>query len=201
MAILEKPMRVTIAGSLFLAAAALSTAPAAGQDDGLYARVDRRLAADPALAEALGQPAPEMAEAAWLIGEWEIDAAVTGKEADAAHGTALVSPLYGGVWLEMRDTYPDGNQDLGYLGFNPATRRWTSVSLDSYGNANVATSDGWHDGCIAFEGDFIVIGETAHLRQTLCRAGADGFRIDNAELVGGEWRAVDAYVYRRKGAG
>lgn len=189
---------ITFVGCLIASSVALPASQVTAQD-GLYARIEKRLAENPGLGSSLGQPAPEMAQAAWLVGEWDIEAAQSdGGTPD--HGISRVSPIYDGTWLETRDTYPSGNQDLSYLGFSAATGRWTSVSIDSYGNANIVTSTGWQEDCLAFEGDFLILGEPAHLRQTLCRTGADSFRIGNEELVGGEWRPVDSYTYRRKAA-
>jgi hypothetical protein len=92
----------------------LMSGPAFAADPGpdLYARVEARLAADPKLAAALGKPTPEITAAAWMVGEWDIVAAVeagatAGKE---ERGRASVSYVLEGNWLELRDTYPKGNQ-------------------------------------------------------------------------------------------
>lgn len=170
--------------------------PATATDDGLYARVEQHLAANPALAGGLGKPAPEMADIAWMLGEWRVEATISGAD-HTDRGTSYISPVFGGVWLEMRDTYPDGNQDLGYLGFSPASGGWISVGLDKAGNANLSTGRRLPDGSIVIEGDFLILGVTAHLRQILRRLDADNFRIDNEELSAGTWKLVDTYLYRR----
>lgn len=187
--------------SAFLAFTAFSSLSAQSDAPDLYARVEQRLAADPALADALGKPAPEMAAVQWLVGEWEVEAAVASAEGAAPErGTSVVTPLYGGIWLEIRDTYPSGVQDVGYLGYGPAAARWSSVSLDSYGNANVFAAPRWADDQLVFEGDAIVLGIAVRLRQTMTREGADAYRVDNEEWVGGQWKLLDSYRYTRKTA-
>lgn len=110
----------------------------------------------------------------------------------------MVTPLYGGVWLEIRDTYSNGVQDLGYLGYSPAARRWSSVALDSYGNANVLDAAVWSGNLLVFEGDAVILGITVRLRQTLTREGQDAYRLDNEEWVGGAWKLLDSYRYTRR---
>jgi hypothetical protein len=183
--------------AVFLPAAASAQSEAPD----LYARVEQRLSAEPALADALGRPAAEMAEVQWLLGEWHVEAAVASAGGDPPErGISTVTPLHGGVWLEVRDTYPTGVQDLSYLGYNPATRRWSTVGLDSYGNANILSAPGWVEDRLVFEGDALVIGLAVRLRQTMIREGADAYRVDNEEWVGGEWKLLDSYRYTRRTA-
>jgi hypothetical protein len=181
--------------------AALSAVPATAQEaPDLYARVEARLAADPELVGLLGKPAPEMAKLAWMIGDWTVESFVdSAPDKPSERGISLVRPLYGGVWLEVRDEYPGGTQDLGYIGYGAAAKRWTMVALDSLGNANTASSDGWDGDKLVFEGDFLILGERTHLRQTLTRTGPDEYRIDNEELLaGGKWKHLDRYRYTRR---
>ncbi len=163
----------------------------------IYERAERWIAADPERAARLGKPAPEMASVAWLAGGWAVTAEVEGR-ATAETGRSQVVPLYGGVWLEIRDTYPGGTQDVGYLGFDSALGRWVAVSIDSLGNANRAYSAGWEGGKLVFEGDYTILGLPAHLRQTMERLGPDEYRVTNEERAGEGWRLLDRYRYRRE---
>jgi hypothetical protein len=134
----------------------------------------------------------------WLVGEWDVEARVTGKSERAPErGHSTVTTIHGGVWIEIRDTYPSGVQDVGYLGYSAVTGRWTSVSLDSVGNANITSAPAWQNERLAFEGDVVVLGVAAHLRQTLHRINADEYELINEERIGGAWRKLDAYHYRR----
>ncbi len=166
----------------------------------LYDRVAARLKRDPALARQLGRPAPEMKQVAWMVGTWDITARVDAAPGRAAEkGRSIVTPLFGGVWLEIRDTYPQGNQDVSYLGFNPATKRWSSTTIDAVGNAVASTATRWEGGRIVFAGEVVVVGEKATLRQTIARQGARAYTVTNEErMPGGAWRLLDTYRYTRR---
>jgi hypothetical protein len=182
-------------------AAGLAAAPALAQEaPDLYTRVEARLAAEPDLVGLLGKPAPEMAKLAWLVGAWNVESFVESAPDKAAErGISLVRTVHDGAWLEVRDDYPGGTQDMGYIGYSAVAKHWTNVSIDSLGNANVATSKGWDGDKLVFEGDFLILGEKAHLRQTLTRVGPDEYHIDNEELLaGGRWKRLDRYRYTRR---
>ena len=95
---------------------------AAAKDATLYDRVAARLARDPKLAAALGHAAPKMKQTAWMIKNWDIMTTIENKQG-ADKGRSVVTSALGGVWLEIRDTYPQGNQNISYLNFNPVTKR------------------------------------------------------------------------------
>ncbi len=181
-----------IAFVLILSLLGLSSAGTAEPD--LYERLAKRLTENAALAGAIGKAAPQMREVAWMIGSWD----VTWERPDeVAKGTSIVSPIYGGVWLEIRDSYPSGNQDIGYLAFDPALDKWVSVSIDALVNANRGYATGWKDGRIAFEGDYTILGVPAHLRQTIAKVSDTEYRLSNEELIGGKWVFLDRYIYRK----
>jgi hypothetical protein len=169
----------------------------AAQSPNLYVRVEQRLAAEPALAAGLGQPAPQMRDVLWMVGDWDVTSEVEGR-IGAETGTSVVAPVLGGAWLEIRDTYPGGTQDIGYLGYSAAEGGWTSVALDGLMNANRATSRGWENGRIVFEGDFLILGLRTHLRQTVEKRSDDEYLVTNDELVDGRWVRLDSYLYRRR---
>jgi hypothetical protein len=166
----------------------------------LYDRVAARLKHDPALAAQLGHPAREMKSVAWMIGTWDILTKVDVEPGRAPEkGRSVVTPLFGGVWLEIRDTYPQGNQDVSYLGFSPVTKRWTSVTVDGTGNAVSSSATQWAGDRIAFTGDVVVIGEKATLRQTITRRGERAYTVTNEEhMPSGAWRLLDTYRYTKR---
>lgn len=184
-----------------LAGLVAMAAPAVAQEAApdLYQRVERHLAANPELASRIGRPAPEMTQLGWMVGTWDVIAEVEGREPrDSDRGTSVVTPVFGGVWLEVRDTYPSGTQDVGYVGYSIAQRQWISLALDSLGNANRTVADGWRSNGIVFEGDVTILGLPAHLRQVIARVGDDEYTVRNDERVGGAWRTLDRYRYRRR---
>ncbi|MCW3848046.1 hypothetical protein OF829_12420 [Sphingomonas sp. LB-2] len=189
--------RGTIAAALMAALAGCAMPAATGRD--IYARIEARLTADPALAASVGKPAAQMSDVDWMVGRWEVSSAREETEKPEDKGISEVTRLFGGVWLEIRDTYPGNSvQDVSYLGFNPATRQWTSLGLDSYGNANIiSAATGWNEGRLVFEGDFVVIGMKTRLRQIMTRRGPDAYSVENFEWVAGKWRLLDHYNYRR----
>lgn len=171
---------------------------AAAKEPTLYHRIDSRLKRDPALAKIIGHPAPEMKDVAWMIGTWDIAATVEGKPGKDK-GRSVVTPALGGVWLEIRDTYPQGNQDTSFLGFDPATRRWITTTVDGAGTSARTTASRWQNGKLVFTGAVIVLGEQAFLRQTVTRESARAYTVTNEErLRDGSWVLVDTYRYTRR---
>ncbi len=178
-----------------------ATAQPAGAEPSLYDRVTQRLAHDPVLAKELGRPAKEMQAVAWLAGTWDVVAEVQAgaKPKAPEHGTSTVSRVLGGVWLEIRDSYPSGTQDIGYLAFNPATRRWTSLALDSLGNAVTTSGTEWKNDAVILSGDATIVGVPTTLRQTLRKQSADAYTVTNEERgTDGRWRLLDTYRYTRR---
>jgi hypothetical protein len=172
----------------------------------LYERVEARLAAQPELAAALGNPAPEMASLAWLVGSWSISARVLVEESAGAegagkadHGTSEVRPILGGTWLEIADTYPEGNQDLGFVTYDLVHRRFQAVSLDSFGNAVTTTGAGWDGDRLVFTGDVEILGEGATLRQIFVKTSDRSYAVINEErMPDGSWRTLDRYDYVKR---
>jgi len=162
----------------------------------LYQRIRQHYAADPAAAAALGRPASQMREVAWLIGTWDVSAVVDEQGAPPSSGTSVISPAFGGAWLEIRDTYPRA-LNLAYLGYSVAEARWITVTLDNLTNAARSSAPAWTGGRIVFEGDYVILGLPAHLRQTIERQGDDAFSVVTEELVGGHWSRVASRYYRR----
>ncbi len=178
-----------------------ASAQIAAPEPSLYDRVTQRLAHDPVLAREIGKPAKEMQALAWLVGTWDVVAEVEAgtKPKAPEHGTSTVSRALGGVWLEIRDSYPSGTQDIGYLGFNPATRRWTSLALDSLGNAVTTSGTQWKNDMLVLGGDATIVGVHTTLRQTLRQLNADAYVVTNEERgADGRWRLLDTYRYTRR---
>ena len=166
----------------------------------LYDRVAARLARDPALAKQLGHPAPEMKQVAWMIGAWDIATTVDAEPGrKLERGRSVVAPVLGGVWLETHDTYPQGNQDITYLGFDPVARRWVSMTVDGVGNAVTNTATRWEKGRLVFERPVTVIGEKAVLRQTVAKQSDRAYTVTNEERMrDGSWRLLDTYRYTKR---
>lgn len=180
--------------------AALVPLAVQAKDVTLYDRVAAHLARDPALAKQLGKPAGEMASVAWMLGTWDIATTVDADPSRRSErGKSVVSPALGGVWLEIRDTYPQGNQDISYLTFNPATKNWTSTTMDGIGNAVTSTARRWDGNKLVFTGDVVVVGEKAVLRQTVTRLGDRVYTVTNEErMPDGRWRLLDTYRYSKR---
>jgi len=174
-----------------------AASPAMAQSPDLYARVNARLAADPALAARLGQPADEMRAVADMAGIWDVTAEVA---SSPDRGTSVITPLFGGLWLEIRDTYAAGTQDVTYLTYDPASARWTSISIDSLANANIGHAKAWMGDALVFDVDATVLGLPAKLRQTMTRNGPNEYTIRNEEWLDGGWKLLDGYRYVRRAA-
>src|SRR3569832_693475 len=184
----------------YVALALAVTAPAQAEDN-LYTKIEARLAAAPALAAALGKPGPEMKSLEWMLGTWDVFANVQAGVHPPApeHGTSVWTAALNGTWIEQRDSYPGGTQDIGYLGYGPVTKRWTSVGIDSTGNAVVIAGARAAADSFVFEGDVIIVGAHVHLRQTIARKGNDAIMLTNEErMPDGSWKLLDTYRYTRK---
>jgi hypothetical protein len=178
----------------------LASAAAAQADDSLYGRVTAKLTADPVLAKRLGKPAPELKPLAWMLGTWDVVAVVPSDSAARPdHGVSTVAPAMRETWLEIRDHYPSGVQDVGFLGYSPATKLWTSIGLDSTGNAVVTTGAGWQENTLTLSGDVTIVGIRTTLRQTLTRLSDRAYTLTNSERsADGVWRVLDTYRYTKK---
>ena len=182
---------MSIAFALLLAAADPPT---------IYQRIQQRFAADPAAAAALGRPAPQMRQADWLIGTWDVSGMVEERGGPPWSGTSVIAPALGGHWLEIRDTYPDGSENIAYVGYSVPEGRWVDVAIDNVMNANRISAPAWTGDRIVFEGDFLIFGMPAHMRQTVARTAPDYFSVVAEELVGGTWRRTAARYYHRRPA-
>jgi hypothetical protein len=191
-------MRKTIGIALMCA---IGGAAVAADSPTVYDRVAAKLQADSALAAVVGQPTPEIKAMAWMAGTWDVTAKVqAGAQATGAEkGTSVISYTLGGTWLEARDTYPGGTQDIGYLTFNPATRLWMALGIDSTGNAVMTTSRGWQGSRLVLEGTVMIVGEPTVLRQTVSKISDSAYDVINEEQVAdGRWIVLDRYEYRKR---
>jgi hypothetical protein len=169
----------------------------------LYDRIAAKMTQNPALAEAVGSPSPELRSAAWLVGRWNVTARVFAdgaepKEAD--HGQSTVEEILGGTWLQIRDTYEGQPEDLGFLTFNVATKNWIAIGIDKSGNAVTSKAKAWDGNRLALLAeDADILGEHVALRQTLEKHSDREYTILNEErLSNGEWAVIDEYVYRKQ---
>lgn len=139
-----------------------------------------------------------MAWVGWLLGEWDVVAEVTASSETPEHGTSHVTTVLDGTAIELRDSYPSGTQDLGFISYSPATNSWTSIGLDSVGNAITTHGHATANGLV-FEGDVVIVGVSTHLRQTIKRESQHTYVLTNEERgTDGRWRTVDTYRYTRK---
>ncbi len=185
--------------------ACLAAAPSRGavQLPTLYERIAARMAKDPGLAKRLSVPAPELREAQWLVGAWDVEAHVFATRTSPerrSHGTSVVDYALGASWYRIVDTYADAS-DMGLLGFDAVSRRWVAVSIDTVGNAATTHARGSFDKGLVFSGPpQAIMGEDVVLRQTIARRGDREYHVLNEErLADGHWVALDEYTYRKRG--
>jgi hypothetical protein len=170
---------------------------AAGDPPTLFQRIQQHFAADPAAAASLGHPPPEMRDADWLIGTWDVSSEVEEVGGPPASGTSTISRALGGAWLEIRDVYPHGSETVAYVGYSPAERRWEMIGVDNLVNANRSSAGAWTGTSIVFEGDFVFLGMPAHLRQTIERQSPDNFTVLAEERLGERWVRTAIRYYHR----
>lgn len=160
----------------------------------LYDRIADKLAANPKLLE---RPAT-VDDVRWMAGRWSVTAHVF-KDKRVSKGEQLVEPALGGGWLTMRDHYPDGGVDVGYLTYNTITKQWISLAIDGLGNAVKATGKRWDGNKLVLTTENAeIVGERVNLRQTITKRSADEYHVLNEErLSSGNWVALDEYTYLR----
>ena len=181
-------------------ALALLPMPALAQSapPNIYARVAQRLSANPGIAATINKAPPEMAALANMVGDWHFEMTITAlPDAPTIMGSSEVTSEFDGVWIHSLDTAASGTQTSGYIGYSALTKRWTNIAVDSMGNANTLTADGWQGNRLVFEGDVVELGEKAHLRETLTRVSDNEYRIETEELLGGGWKQLSTGHYTR----
>lgn len=181
----------------------VSTSLAAAGEPTLYDRVAAQLEARPEVAAALGKPSPEFESARWMVGRWSVTARVFATSLAperVERGESTVTETLGGTWLQFDDTYGGRVQDQGFLTYNPASERWTSIAMDKVGNAVVSIASRWEGDRIVFLApDAEILGQRVVLRQTIEKQSNDAYRVRNEErLPSGTWVALDEYVYTRQ---
>jgi hypothetical protein len=169
----------------------------------LYDRVAARLAADPKLAQSLGEPTSELRAARWMVGTWDVTSRVfatpqTPERTDK--GRAVVTEILGGTWLQLADSYDGREQDRGFLTYNAPMKRWISIGIDKTGNGVTAIAEKWEGNRLAFIAESVdIVGERVTLRQTIEKRSDREYRLLNEErLSDGTWAAVDEYVYTKR---
>jgi hypothetical protein len=163
----------------------------AAAEPNLYERVEARLKADPALAEQLGKPTPEIKSLSWMVGTWDVTATV--QAGSAATGTSdkgqsVIAFALDGTWIEARDTYPGGGQDVGYVTYNPVVKQWIALGIDGAGNAVTTMATGWTGNRLVFTGEVTIVGERVTLRQTIEKLNDAAYNVINEQkMADGSW--------------
>ncbi len=184
-----------VTGSLLAAVAGSAAWGQVNAPSALEQRIMAKLTADPELAATLGRPASQMSKIASLVGNWEVKSSRT---AQYGIGTSVVTPVFGGNWLEMRGAAPGGMQNITFIGFNPGMRKWQFVSIDNLGNSSTVQGDDWNGDRLILEGDIVALGVQAHVRQTIIRLSDDAYRVIGEERIDGAWQPIDEHLYTRE---
>lgn len=167
----------------------------------LYERIDGKLSKQPDLEKRVGRPTPELQQMEWLLGYWEVTATVfatSQSQASELRGSSTVTRALDGTWFQIADEYFGKPQDIGFITYNPVTRKWVAAQVDASGNSITTTSDGWAANKLVFSGKVLIVGEEATLRQTIEKVSDREYVIGNEErLPNGQWVALDRYVYRK----
>lgn len=191
----RRALRLSLAWAL-----ALLPAPALAQSApaDIYTRVGQRISANPELAVTINKAPPEMATLASMVGDWHFEMTITAlPDSPTVMGSSEVTSEFEGVWLHSLDTAANGTQTSGYIGYSAAAKRWTNIAVDSMGNANILTAEGWQGNRLVFEGDLVVLGEKAHLRTTMTHVSDDEYGLETEELLGGAWKQLTVGRYTR----
>ena len=136
-----------------------------------------------------------------MAGGWTV-VPVSAPDLQHLWGFATVRYELQGAWIQITTSYEDRFVELTFIGYDPGRQRWSNLTIDRLGGARQLYARRWENGRAVFEGDVIVQGRRAHLRQSIARERARGpgdddglFTITSEERIGGRWRPVDSYRY------
>lgn len=190
-------MKATVTAVVWL----IACSPTFAAGENVYDAVASRLQHDPKLAGQIGKPTPEIQALSWMTGTWTVTATVQAgaNVAKPEAGTSVIAYTLDGTWLEIRDTYPGGTQDIGYLTYNPARKSWIALGIDSTGNAVTTLSAGWEGSKISFAGNVMIVGIPVTLRQTMTKISDAAYDVTNEQQMPDlNWVLLDRYEYRRR---
>jgi hypothetical protein len=159
-------------------------------------RGSERLAADPALAARVRSLQERSQSLHWMVGGFDIETRTEGARYPI-RGFGYVQYGLGGSWLQLRESYDGLPEQLTFIGYDPAGRRWRSTTIDRNNDVITLHAPGWINGRAVFEGEVRILGATVHLRRTVTRLPSRGtgpddedFTIVEEQRVGGRWRTV-----------
>lgn len=149
-------------------------------------------------------PAPELAEADWMIGDWEtgahIYAAGTVEARDSARTQRMrCSRILNGHVLKFGS--PDGDEhgeELHFMLVDPYDKAWVVVDLEPNVVHAVQRTAAWRGDVLEFEGPVRIFDDVATWRHRIRKIDNDEWRWENDELQDdGTWRPIDYHWYRR----
>lgn len=160
------------------------------------ARASERLAADPALAARVRGLREQARTLRWMQGGFTIETQAEG-EASPFRGFGYGENALGGTWIQLRETHGLFPEQLTFIGYDPAGRRWRSTTIDRNNDVITLYAPGWENGRAVFEGEVSILGARVSLRRTVTHlpnggssADYEGFTIVEERRVRGRWRPV-----------
>ena len=160
----------------------------------VYQRFADRIAADPGYPLRAATPPPQIADFAWLAGDWtwemQIHATPT-TPARVAKGVFTFVPDGSSIWMHSGSSKP-----IPYLTYDAFQGRWVLTLVDKLSHGGIS-GPGWQDGTAVFEGMMTFMGVEMHLRQTWRRISEGELRNVNEELLEGQWIPVDEIIIKR----
>lgn len=175
-----------VPSGLLAAALFAWSAPAAAQlnaDDPptILERIDRKLQKNPEMGKLFKSAPPQMEDASWMAGEWTVVQkrfATPLSPEKVSKGTRHAAVELGGRWIVSRDTYEDGHEGRGYLGYLAYKANWVYQFFTSDGlvtTTPLVSQNPWVNGRVSLDGTLWWAGENAQVSLRITRLGPDSF--------------------------
>lgn len=203
---MKKILRVSAPLAL-LAVSALAVAQVrADEPPTVLERIGALVKQNPELRRMVEAAPPQMAEAAWMAGEWEIVQkryGTPGSPEKVVRGTRRASLELNGRWLVRRDAFEDGDAVESFFGYLAYRRTWAFQFLSGSGmgtSTPLVSLDPWKDGRIELKGTISYLSENAAVTLRITRTGDSAIEVWEESVAGGRVRRpiLETSLKRRK---
>lgn len=150
------------------------------------------------------KPAPELLNLGeTLVGNWKCTGMVTMGPAPAMKVTATykITRDLSGFWLMGRMESPatkagPGHAEVDTWGYNPASRSFSRVAFDNFGDMSRSTAAAWQNDALALSGTATAFGQEVPYQMTLSRKAPKELGLN--ALIGPKERPVVSAEYTCK---
>jgi Protein of unknown function (DUF1579) len=128
------------------------------------------------------KPAPELANAKYLVGTWSCTGEAPESPFGPAHKTettVMMKPDLDGFWIDGTVTEkktasnPHPVKGMVHVGYDSAAKQFVMLWIDNFGARSTETSPGWEGDTLNFSGEMMMMGENTPVKDTFVKKGAN----------------------------